>query len=292
VRVLRRVVMFVLAFLLLAALWEGYKAIGSAQGGEIPLVGWRLLPRTSDTAMPHTWDMVSTLNDPEVRGSPATVLDSVASATWFSLRISIFALAIGVAVGLGLAIVMARSRLFERAAMPYLVVSQIVPLIALSPILVSWLAHWDPAGRDVPLWVTSTLLGAFLAFFPIAVAGTRGLTAVNPESMELLHSYAASWRQGLVKVRLPGAVPLLMPALKLAAANAVIGVLVSEISIGLRGGIGRLILEYIRGATGNTTRVYAAVFGAATLGLAMAALVAIVEWALTRNRQPVEGAAA
>jgi NitT/TauT family transport system permease protein len=170
--------------------------------------------------------------------------------------------------------------------MPYLVVSQTVPLIALSPVLVSWLSRWDPAGKDIPLWVTAGLLGAFLAFFPISVAGTRGLTAVDPQSMELLSSYAASWRQGLVKVRLPGAVPMLMPALKLAAANAVIGVLVTELSIGLRGGIGRLILEYYRGATGNTTRVYAAVFGAAILGFAMAAIVALVDWALTRNRQP------
>jgi hypothetical protein len=47
-------------------------------------------------------------------------------------------------------------------------------------------------------------------------------------------------------------------------------VLVSEISIGLAVASGRLILEYYRGATGNTTRVYSAVFGAALLGFAMA----------------------
>lgn len=281
-RALRGAAMFVLSFALVAAVWEGYKAIGPEKGGKI--LGWRLLPRTSDTAMPHIVDMFKAFDKPEVRGNPRTVFESVTAATWYSFRISLFALALGVIVGLALAMVMARSRLFERALMPYLVVSQTVPLIALAPVLASWTAHWDPFGKDIPAWLTAGLLGAFLAFFPVAVAGARGLNTVKPESLELLDSYAASWRQTLFKVRLPSAVPFLIPALKLAAANAVIGVLVSEISIGLKAGIGRLIIEYYRGATGNTTRVYTAVFGAAVLGFVMAALVAGAEWAMTRNR--------
>ena len=279
----RKVAMAVVAFSLAAGVWEGYKAIGPEKGGKI--LGWKLLPRTSDTAMPHIADMVKAFTKQEVRGNSRTVFDSVAAATWFSFRMSLFALVLGVAVGLALAIVMARSRLLERAIMPYLVVSQTVPLVALAPVLLSWTSHWDPLGKDIPPWITAGLLGAFLSFFPIAVAGARGLRSVNPESLELLDSYAASWRQSLFKVRLPSAVPLLVPALKLATANAVIGVLVSELSIGLKGGIGRLILEYYRGATGNTTRVYSAVFGAAVLGFIMAALVAGSEWAMTRNRE-------
>jgi NitT/TauT family transport system permease protein len=277
--------MFVAAFALVAVVWEGYKAVGPETGGEIPVVGWQLLPRTSDTAMPHVADMIGALDDAEVRGQPETVFQSVASATWFSFRIALFSLVLGVVVGLSLAVVMARATVLERAIMPYLVISQTVPLVALSPVLSSWTARWDPFGKDIPLWVTAGLLGAFLSFFPIAVAGARGLNSVKPDSLELLDSYAATWRQGLFKVRFPSAVPLLVPALKLAAANAVIGVLVSELSIGLKGGIGRLVLEYYRGATGNTTRVFTAVFGAAVLGFAMAGLVALAEWAMTRRRQ-------
>ena len=58
----------------------------------------------------------------------------------------------------------------------------------------------------------------------------------------------------------------MVPALKLAAPASVVGVVVAEISTGLRGGIGRLIIEYGRQATGDPAKVYTAVFGAAVLG--------------------------
>ena len=64
--------------------------------------------------------------------------------------------------------------------------------------------------------------------------------------------------------------PFIVPALKLAATASVVGVVVAEISTGLRGGIGRLIIEYARQATSDPAKVYTAVFGAAALGLVMA----------------------
>jgi NitT/TauT family transport system permease protein len=82
---------------------------------------------------------------------------------------------------------------------------------------------------------------------------------------------------------------MLIPAFKLAAANAVIGVLVSEISIGLKAGIGRLILSYSQDGSSDPPKVYTAIFGAAVLGLAMAAVVVLTERLLTRNR-PKESA--
>jgi len=71
---------------------------------------------------------------------------------------------------------------------------------------------------------------------------------------------------------------------------AVVGVVVSEISIGLRFGIGRLILSYSQEATGDPAKVYTAVVGAAALGLAMAALVSLVDRTLSKNR-PAEAQA-
>jgi NitT/TauT family transport system permease protein len=76
----------------------------------------------------------------------------------------------------------------------------------------------------------------------------------------------------------------MVPALKLAASSSVIGVVVAEISTGLKGGIGRLIIEYAREATGDPAKVFTAVFGAALLGLAMAGLVAAFDLYVMRNR--------
>jgi NitT/TauT family transport system permease protein len=123
-----------------------------------------------------------------------------------------------------------------------------------------------------------------LAFFPVAVGALKGLQSPPAASIELMQSYAASWTQTLFKLRFPASVPFVVPALKLAASSSVIGVVVAEISTGLKGGIGRLIIEYARAATSDPAKVFTAVFGAALLGLAMAGFVALADMFMMRNR--------
>ena len=127
------------------------------------------------------------------------------------------------------------------------------------------------------------MLGAFLTFFPIAVGTLRGLQSPPPAALELMNSLASPWSRTLFKLRFPAAVPHIVPALKLGAAGAVIGVIVSEISVGLRGGVGRLVQEF-SGNTGDRPLVFVAVFGAMLVGLAMAGLIALVDMFITRNR--------
>ena len=62
-RATRRTVMFVVAVLLVAVTWELYKAIGPDDGGTV--LGARIVPKTNDRAMPHTWDMVARLFEAE-----------------------------------------------------------------------------------------------------------------------------------------------------------------------------------------------------------------------------------
>ena len=105
-----------------------------------------------------------------------------------------------------------------------------------------------------------------------------------------MDSLAAPWHQTLWKLRFPAAVPYLVPALKLAAASAVIGVVVAEISTGLNGGVGRLIVVYAQQATSAPAKVYTALFGTAVLGLGMAGIVGIADMVMMRNR-PKEASA-
>jgi NitT/TauT family transport system permease protein len=184
---------------------------------------------------------------------------------------------------------MARFRFVERGVLPYLVVSQTVPLIALAPLVVSWGGKLEIFGWEWPRWLSASVLGAFLAFFPVAVGSLRGLRSAPAAAVELMESYAASWWQTLRKLRFPSAVPYIVPALKLAASSSVIGVVVAEISTGLKGGIGRLIIEYAREATGDPAKVFTAVFGAAVLGLAMSGFVTLADIYMMRNR-PKEAA--
>jgi NitT/TauT family transport system permease protein len=277
--------MFPVAFALVAGGWEAYKAVGPRNGGT--LFGARLLARTGDREMPHTWKMVSRLSEPEVRGGASSVGSVVVNATWYSLRAAFAAFVIGAALGIAVAVLMSRYRLVERALMPYLVVSQTVPIIVLGPLILALMSY---ASRDLAskTWIATVMLGVFLAFFPVAVGTLRGLQSTPAAELELMNSLAASWRRTLFKLRFPSAVPFIAPALRLAGAAAVVGVVVSEISVGVRAGVGRLILSYGQEASTDPPKLFTAVFGAAALGLVMASIVALIDKRMMR-RHPPEG---
>ncbi|NDI18365.1 MAG: ABC transporter permease subunit [Actinobacteria bacterium] len=274
--------MFVLAVALVGVLWELYKVLGPEDGGKV--LGINIFPRSNDTAMPHIWDMLARYGRPEVRGSDRKIWVVVLSGAWFSFRLSVVGFALGASIGVGLAVLMTRYKVVERGLLPYLVVSQTVPLIALAPLVVSWGGKLEIGSFVWPRWLSASVLGAFLAFFPIAVGTLRGLSSAPAAALELMASYASTWRQTLTKLRFPAAVPYMVPAFKLGASGSVVGVVVAEISTGLKGGIGRLIIEYAREATGDPAKVFTAVFGAAALGLTMAGFVAISDVLLMRNR--------
>ena len=278
----RRVLIFFVALALLAIAWELYKKFGPQDGGEV--LGWKILPRAKDRVMPHIGDMFSRFGDPLSKSTDQTVLSVVLEAVWFSLRLVLAGFAMGLVAGMSLAVVMTRFRFAERAILPYLVVSQTVPLIALAPLVASWGGKVELFGWEWPRWLSASVLGAFLTFFPIAVNTLRGLKSPAPASLELMESLAAPWHRTLLTLRFPAAVPYIVPGLKLGAAGAVIGVVVSEISTGLRGGIGRLVIEFSRAASSDPAIVYTAIFGAAVLGLIMAALVALADSYFMRNR--------
>jgi NitT/TauT family transport system permease protein len=260
--------------LLAVLLWELVKWVGTLVS--LPF-------DTSDQAMPHVWEMIAGFGQPEVRGSDTTVLQAVAAATGYSLMIALCGFAIGVGIGLLLAIIMQRFAFMERGMLPFVIASQTVPLIALAPLIVG-IGNRISVG---PLqWGTTQsvmFIAAYLAFFPMSVGALRGLKAPSATALELMRSYAATPRQTLFRLRFPASIPYLIPAMKVSAASAVVGTVVAEISTGVRGGIGRLIVEYAREATSQPAKVYVAVFGAIALGLIAAGLVTLLDVAVSRN---------
>jgi NitT/TauT family transport system permease protein len=277
---LRRGAMLLLALVLLAALWEFYKLVIPEDG--VSIGDSLILPRSDDASMPHLSEIFGAFGEQEVSGTSGTVISSVLSALWYSLRLAAAGFAVGVVVGFLLALAMQRLRIVERALLPYVVLSQTVPLIALAPLVYGWSGNLTLFGLDWKPWMSVSVIAAYLAFFPVAIGVLRGLASPAPVQTELLACYAASWWQTLVRLRLPASVPYLIPALKLAAAAAVVGAIVAEISIGLRGGIGRLIISYAQQATGDPSRVYAPIIGAAVMGLVAVGLVSLLDVALRR----------
>jgi NitT/TauT family transport system permease protein len=280
---IRRFALAVAGFVLLALAWEGYKAFWKATSGKV--LGWKL-PATGDNiSMPHVWTVWQRFGDPEVRGNSRTVGMAVLQGAWFTFRMAMGGFVIGVIVGLVLAVVMQRFKVAERGLLPFVILSQTVPLVALAPLIAGWGGNLHlPILGEWKSWMSVVVIAAYLAFFPVAVGGLRGLQSPSPASVELMRSYAASNTRTLWKLRFPAAVPYLVPALKLGAAAAVVGAVVAEISTGTRGGIGRLIIEYSREATSDPAKVYTAMIAAAALGLVVAALVSTFDTVAMRHR--------
>lgn len=272
------------AFALLVVAWELVKAVVPDDGVTIGSV--RVLPRTSDAAMPHVWTVLGRLFDPEVAGAaePRSIGAAVAAGALFTLRLSLGGLILGGVLGALLAVVMQRSGLVERMVFPYVIASQTVPLIAIAPLVAGWGGKIAVFGQPWEPWASVMVIAGYLAFFPIAVGMLRGLNSPARADVDLFRALACGWWTTLLRLRLPASVPYLIPALRLAAAAAVIGAIVAEISTGTRGGIGRLIIEYAQSATGDPSRMYTAILGAAVLGLVAAGAVGLLDLALVRYR--------
>lgn len=261
--------------LAIVVIWEVYKFFGPADG--VVIGGMRVLPRTTDLAMPHVWDMVGRLLEPVTRaeGSPPLWV-AIALACLTTLGIAAVGWLVGLVVGVGLALVMQRWRLVEWGLLPWIILSQTVPLIAFAPIVKSWGSRIEIGGVQWQDWMSVALIASYLAFFPIAVGALRGLQSPDRIHLELMHTYAAGYWPTLVRLRFPASVPYLLPALRLGAANAVIGAVVAEVSTGLQGGIGRLLIQFAGQASGDPSKAWGPIFGAIALGLVAAGSVAML----------------
>lgn len=264
----------VAAAALAAGAWEGYKAVGDPDGTVV--FGVRVLPRADDLAMPHLSTIVSRLFDPDVAGGPA-VWAVVLSAVAVTIGEVAVGFAIGTVVGVLLAVLMQRLRIIERGLLPYVIISQTVPLVALAPVIAGWGGALSIGDYPWQPWMSVAVISSYLAFFPVAVGVLRGLQSPSDIEEELMRAYGASWWRTLLVLRFPSSRPYLWTALKLAAAAAVVGAVVGEISTGTRGGVGRLLLEYSRSATSDPAKVYTAMLGVVVLGVIVTALIAAGE---------------
>jgi NitT/TauT family transport system permease protein len=276
----RGVLLGALGVVLLAALWDLYKVFGPEAGvtvGKSTLI----LPRTTDLAMPHTWEMLQRLTEPVTSavGAPSA-LTAVLEASRFTLGIAARGWVIGIVVGLVLALVMSRFRLAESALLPWVVLSQTVPLIAIAPLVRRWGSALSVGGFEWTSEHSVSMIAAYLAFFPVAVGALRGLKSPDRTHVDLMQAYGVGWWRGLLTLRLPSSVPFLLPALRLSAASAVIGTVVAEVSISLRGGIGRMVVEYAQSAGGDPSKAWAPIFGAVLVGLVAAGAVGLLGLAL------------
>lgn len=174
---------------------------------------------------------------------------------------------IGGVVGYALAIAMSKVAWVARSFYVYIIGSQMVPIIALAPILYGIIKD------ETTLKIT---IAAYLTFFPVTVNVLQGLQSVDSRSLDLMHSYAASDWTIYKKLRIPASLPFLFNALKIASTGSLIGAIVSELMGGSQG-IGVSILQLGYSSFGRSDLIWALVIEAALIGVAFFGAVLLAE---------------
>ena len=177
---------------------------------------------------------------------------------------------IGALAAFGTAILIDRSRFLTRGLLPVGNFVAALPIVGIAPILVSWF------GFD---WHSKSAVVVVMVFFPLLVNTVQGLQDTDAMSRDLMRTYAASYPQTLLKLRIPAALPFIFNGLKIATTLALIGAIVAEYfgsptrGMGFRisTGVGSLSIDL----------VWAEIFVAAIVGSAFYGGVALIERRVT-----------
>lgn len=126
---------------------------------------------------------------------------------------------IGCAAAIAVAIAIDRSPFLQRGLMPVGNFVAALPIVGIAPILVMWF------GFD---WQSKAAVVVVMVFFPVLVNMVAGLAQTDPLQRDLMKTYSASYRDTLLRLRLPAAMPFLFNGLKIATTLALIGAIVAE----------------------------------------------------------------
>ena len=189
-----------------------------------------------------------------------------------TLNATLVGFLIGTALGILLAVGIVHSRVMDMSVMPWAIVSQTVPIVALAPMIIVVLYSVGVQGL-----LPKAVISAYLSFFPVVVGMVKGLRSPDGMQMDLMRTYNAPTSAVLFKLRLPASVPYLFASLKIAIAASLVGAIVGELPV-QKGGLGARMLA--GSYYGQTAQIWAALFLAA--GLA-ALLVWAIGWAERRT---------
>ena len=177
-------------------------------------------------------------------------------AAWTAAEM-VMGLALGLILGAALAIVFAASMAWRRWALPLVIVSQAIPVIAIAPLLVLWLGYG---------MASKVAMAALVIFFPVVSALYDGLRRTDQGWLDLARTMDARPRATLLQIRLPAALPAFASGARIAAAVAPIGAVIGE-WVGASAGLGHLMTQSL--ARGQTPLAFAALVLLCLLGLAL-----------------------
>ncbi len=243
-----------------------------------PVLG-RLLPTLLGLAVLGAWEAGVRIENipPYILPAPSLILAKLwidrtilCPALLFTLETTALALFAAVIGGAALAILFAQSRLIERMLLPYAVILQVTPIVAVAPLIIIW-CHNTLVALLMCAWI--------VAFFPILSNTTLGLNSADRNLVALFRLYGASRWQTLRLLRLPSALPYFLAGLRISGGLALIGAVVAEFVAGAGGvetGLAYRILE--SGYRLDVARMFASLMLISVSGIAIYGLMSGLSW--------------
>jgi NitT/TauT family transport system permease protein len=214
-----------------------------------------------------------------VMPSPAATLDALLQPNygwWTNILVTgteIFAgYFLALVVGVALALVFTWSKSLESFFMPLLVSLNMIPKVALGPLIIVWFKYGI---------LPNSIMAFSICVFPILLTTARGLRETEPELLDLVRSLKGSRWQLFTKVQLPGALPYIFAGMKVGAILAVAGAVVGEF-LGSDKGLGYLMLQVQ--VTLDTPAMFMAVILITLIGMLLYGIVLVLErWLVVKD---------
>lgn len=208
--------------------------------------------------LPAPWDVAAAF---------ATEAPLLLEHSLITLQEAFYGLVLGVGLGFLFAAAMDAWDLLYRALYPILVLTQTIPTVAIAPLLVLWFGY-EMAPKII--------LIVIVTFFPVTVGLLDGFRAADRDAVALLRSMGASPLQVFRYIKFPSALPQFFSGLRIAAAYAVVGAVISE-WLGGFGGLG-VYMTRVKQAFAFD-KMFAVIFLISAISLC---LMALVDWAERR----------
>ena len=225
--------------------------------------------RAERPLLPAPHQILQTFAD-DVVGFPPTSARSLVYHSWVTLSATFVGFVFGTLFGIALAVMIVQLRTLQKSLLPWIICSQMVPILAVAPIVIVVLGAVGIHGL-----LPKSLISAYLCFFPVTIGMVKGLNSADPVQRDLMRTWSATAAQVLWKLRWPSSVPILFASLKVAITISLIGAIVAELPTGAQAGIGARLLA--GSYYGQTVQIWAALLAASLLSAGLIGLVGAAE---------------
>lgn len=206
----------------------------------------------------------------DVFGWPITSPRSLVYHGWVTLSATFVGFLLGATFGIILAVLIVHARTLQKSLLPWIICSQMVPILAVAPIVIVVLGAIGLRGL-----LPKAIISAYLCFFPVTIGAVKGLSSPDPIQRDLMRTWSATPAQIFWKLRWPSAVPFLFTSLKVSITISLIGAIVAELPTGAQAGIGARLLA--GSYYGQTIQIWAALVAASVLAVGLIGIVSLAE---------------